>query len=317
MSPIFVLYGSLRLAIILAIIPVFLIIFCGFFCARYQFVSSDFWRGAEKVTYFLLFPALLVSKIAVADLSQLDIVSSAILIILLYLILTALLVALQAFIGFPPFKFTSIYQGGIRLNTYIGLSLVIALFGPDGLVVAIMLLTLMIPALNILCVLVLELYHQQGDSHKKIAKRVIKSIVNNPLILGCVAGVIINLFLPIPAVFLETLDIFSKATLPLGLLTVGAALNLRSISASLKPIVVSSVAKFLVLPIIAVILCYLLGIDTLTRNVLVLLTLLPTASASYILARQLGGDYELMATIITLQTLLAGLMMPLMLIILV
>ncbi len=306
------------MAIILAIIPVFLIIFCGFFCARYQFVSSDFWRGAEKVTYFLLFPALLVSKIAVADLSQLDVFNSAILIILLYLILTAFLVALQAFIGFPPFKFTSIYQGGIRLNTYIGLSLVIALFGPDGLVVAIMLLTLMIPALNILCVLVLEIYHQQGDSHKKIAKRVVKSITNNPLILGCAAGVIINVFtLPIPIVFLETLDIFSKATLPLGLLTVGAALNLRAISAAIKPVVISSVAKFLILPIIAVILCHLFDVDTLTRNVLILLTLLPTASASYILARQLGGDYELMAAIITLQTLLAGLMMPLMLIILV
>jgi malonate transporter len=45
--------------------------------------------------------------------------------------------------------------------------------------------------------------------------------------------------------------------------------------------------------------------------------LLPTASAAYILARQLGGDYELMATIITVQTLLAGIMMPIMLIILV
>lgn len=306
------------MAIVLAIIPVFLIIFCGFFCARYQFVSADFWRGAERVTYFLLFPALLVSKIAIADLSQLDIFNSALLIVLMYLILTVILVALQGVIGFPPFKFTSIYQGGIRLNTYIGLSLVIALFGPEGLVVAIMLLTLMIPALNILCVLVLEIYHQQGDSHKKIATRAAKSITNNPLILGCAVGVVINVFsLPIPIVFLETLDIFSKATLPLGLLTVGAALNLRAISASIKPIVVSSIAKFLLLPIIALALCNVMNIDELSRNVLILLTLLPTASASYILARQLGGDYELMATIITLQTLLAGLIMPIMLIILV
>jgi predicted permease len=306
------------LAIILAIIPVFLIIFCGLVCAHYQFVSSDFWRGAEKVTYFLLFPSLLISKIAVADLADLDIFNAAILIVLLYIVLTLILVVLQVFVKFPPFKFTSVYQGGIRLNTYIGLSLVIALFGPDGLVMAIMLLTLMIPVLNVLCVLVLELYHQQGDSRRKIFKRVGKSIINNPLILGCSAGVVINLLqMPIPSIFLETLEIFSKATLPLGLLTVGAALNLRSISTSVAPLLVSSVAKFLLLPVIAVVLCSILNVEPLMRNVLLLLTLLPTASASYILARQLGGDYELMATIITVQTLLAGIMMPIMLIFLV
>jgi predicted permease len=306
------------LAIILAIIPVFLIIFCGLVCAHYQFVSSDFWRGAEKVTYFLLFPSLLISKIAVADLADLDIFNAAILIVLLYIVLTLILVVLQVFVKFPPFKFTSVYQGGIRLNTYIGLSLVIALFGPDGLVMAIMLLTLMIPGLNGLCVLVLELYHQQGDSRRKIFKRVGKSIINNPLILGCSAGVVINLLqMPIPSIFLETLEIFSKATLPLGLLTVGAALNLRSISTLIAPLLVSSVAKFLLLPVIAVVLCSILNVEPLMRNVLLLLTLLPTASASYILARQLGGDYELMATIITVQTLLAGIMMPIMLIFLV
>lgn len=183
---------------------------------------------------------------------------------------------------------------------------------------AIMLITLMIPALNILCVLVLELYHQQGDSRGKIFKRVGKSIVNNPLILSCMAGVLINVLrLPVPSMLLETLDIFSKATLPIGLLTVGAALNLRSISASIAPLVVASVAKFLVLPMLAVVLCSLFNVEPLMRGVLLLLTLLPTASAAYILARQLGGDYELMATIITVQTLLAGIMMPIMLIILV
>ena len=68
---------------------------------------------------------------------------------------------------------------------------------------------------------------------------------------------------------------------------------------------------------IAVFLFILFILEPLMRGVLLLLTLLPTASASYILARQLGGDYELMATIITVQTLLAGIMMPVMLIILV
>ena len=38
----------------------------------------------------------------------------------------------------------------------------------------------------------------------------------------------------------------------------------------------------------------------------------PSASASYVLARQLGGNARLMAEILTLQTLLAMVSMPLM-----
>ena len=44
---------------------------------------------------------------------------------------------------------------------------------------------------------------------------------------------------------------------------------------------------------------------------LVIITSLPTASSAYILAKELGGDADAMATIITGQTLFAMLSMPL------
>jgi len=48
-------------------------------------------------------------------------------------------------------------------------------------------------------------------------------------------------------------------------------------------------------------------------QVAVLLAALPTATSAYILARQLGGDAPLMAGIISGQTLLAMVTIPLML----
>ena len=55
-----------------AIAPVFLIIIIGLVCRRLVFVEEGFWRGAERLTYFLLFPALLISKMSVADVSQVN-----------------------------------------------------------------------------------------------------------------------------------------------------------------------------------------------------------------------------------------------------
>jgi malonate transporter len=90
---------------------------------------------------------------------------------------------------------------------------------------------------------------------------------------------------------------------------------LNSIKASIRPILISSIAKFLILPAIAMGLCILISVEPMVRNAMLVFTILPTATASYVLAKQLGGDYELMATIITVQTLLAGLLMPIMLIV--
>jgi len=60
-------------------------------------------------------------------------------------------------------------------------------------------------------------------------------------------------------------------------------------------------------------LAWLLGLDGLLVQVVVMLATLPTATSAYILARQLGGDAPLMAGIISGQTLLAMVTMPVML----
>ncbi|HEB97225.1 MAG TPA: AEC family transporter, partial [Sedimenticola thiotaurini] len=58
--------------------------------------------------------------------------------------------------------------------------------------------------------------------------------------------------------------------------------------------------------------CLLFGIDGLPRTVAVLAGAVPTASSSYILARQMGGDHQLMANLISVQVLLAAATLPLM-----
>ena len=54
------------------------------------------------------------------------------------------------------------------------------------------------------------------------------------------------------------------------------------------------------------------GLTEITADVLIIAFISPTAPPAYILARELGGDTETMASIITLQTILAFILMPLM-----
>jgi hypothetical protein len=99
----------------------------------------------------------------------------------------------------------------------------------------------------------------------------------------------------------------------MGLMTVGAGLQLNVLRGASMPFVMSSILKLLVMPVIAAGIGYVLGFELLLVQVMILLAALPTATSAYILARQLGGDAPLMAGIISGQTLLAVLSIPLVL----
>ena len=253
------------MTVVLAIIPVFLIILCGYICRYHQFPDINFWRGAEKITYFLLFPALLLSKMATASLANLDIYRPLLVILLLFSIITSLFILFKPFIRLNNAQFTSVYQGGIRFNTYIGLAVVSTLYGSEGLVVAVVIASFMVPIINVLCVVMLEYYGERTESKAK--QSIVKSILTNPLILACISGMGINLSgIGIPNVLFETLDIFARAALPLGLLTVGAALTLNSIKSASYPVLISSLFKFLLLPILTMTLCILFKVDMLATQ---------------------------------------------------
>jgi predicted permease len=101
-----------------------------------------------------------------------------------------------------------------------------------------------------------------------------------------------------------------RAALPLGLLAVGAALKLEAIHGHLKSISIASLFQFGLKPLIAVLLISQTGLSGIAAGVIIISFMTPTAVSSYILARQLGGDTQTMASIITFQTLLAFLLMP-------
>src|SRR5690606_14278201 len=104
--------------------------------------------------------------------------------------------------------------------------------------------------------------------------------------------------------------ILANAALPLGLLAVGAALNLRAVMESGSIVLVTAAVKLIALPIITYQLLQIVGVEGVEASVAILFNALPTATSSYILASQYGGDARLMASITSVETLLSMITLP-------
>jgi len=143
---------------------------------------------------------------------------------------------------------------------------------------------------------------------------VLRNLIRNPLILACLLGMLLNYSgLGMPAPLRPVAELLGQMALPLGLLAVGAGLSLRALRAVGPALLAASAIKLLLFPLLALGIARLLALDPLSGSLLVLFATMPTASSAYILARQLGGDAPMMAAIITGQTLLSVLTIPLML----
>jgi len=294
-----------------ALVPVFALIVLGHLFRRWGFPSIEFWSQAERFTYYVLFPAMLVYKLGQARLPASAYGDMALLIGSMLLAMTLLLVVVQFFWRWEGPVFSSVYQGAIRFNSYVGLAAGGMLLGDEGLSLTAIAVAVMVPTLNLMCILMFSLVVTQGPV--KI-KPVLRAIVSNPLIVGSVLGVVWSFFeIGFHPLLAGTLEPLSNLALPMGLMTVGAGLQLKALRGGSVPFVVSSVLKLLLFPLMTAGLAIVLGFDGTLVQVAVLMATLPTATSAYILARQLGGDAPLMAGIISAQTLFAMVSIPLML----
>ncbi|PPB48419.1 transporter [Arthrobacter pityocampae] len=293
---------------LVALGPVIGLIALGYGLRARTVLAPAFWPPAERLCYFVLLPALFISGTATADLGGLPIALMAPILAGSVLLAASGLVLAQRRLDLDGPAFTSVLQGGIRFNNYLGLSIALALFGADGVALAAIANTVLVPLVNILCTLAFARY----GAERLTVGGTVRSIATNPLILGCVIGLLLNVTgvgLP-PGVdgFVRTLG---TASLPLGLLCVGAALELRGMGRNLGAVALASMVKFAVLPGLGVAGCLLLGLTGPPAATVILFLSLPTASSAYVMARALGGDSRLMASTITLQTLAGVAYLPL------
>lgn len=295
-------------AILDAIFPIFSIIVLGYVFRRMAFPGDAFWPLAARITYYAFFPALLVQSLTRTELSGMAVAPMAAALIVAVLLIATLLIALRRLLRLPNPAFTSVFQGSIRPNTYVGLAGAAALHSETGLALAAIAIAAIVPLVNILSVAALSRY---GAGGRATIGQTLRATAQNPLIIACAIGLALNVGgARLPPQINAIIAIFSSAALPLGLLTVGAGLTFTSLQASAYPALLASGLKLLALPLAAIMIGGMLGVSGPALAIAGLFAALPCAPAAYILAQQLGGDAQLMAVILTAQTLLAVVTIP-------
>lgn len=298
-------------ALLTGIVPVFAMIALGWGLKKRDFLTDDGWRAVERLTYFVFYPAFLIPAVWRADFA-----GGATGPVALGTVAAALTVALLTLLAKPVLRitdpaFTSVFQGVIRWNGFVFLPVAGAVFGEAGLGVAAVAFGVLAPALNVVCVLVLARWGAGQGGGWRLA---LSSLARNPIIWACGIGAALNLAgVPQPTLLMAGFDLMGPGAIALGLMTAGAGLSFRY--AASRPVLMLTVTaiKLIVLPLGMYWLTGALGGDRMAQGLALLAGASPGAAASYVMARQMGGDAPLMAGVVALTTVVSAFTIPILL----
>lgn len=300
------------MAVISALLPVFFVIALGVVLKQTFLTERSAWDSLERLTFYVLFPALLFVTTATADLSEVPVAGVGGALFAAILILSAILLIFRKplcnALGINGAAFTSLFQGAVRWNTYVALAIAGSMHGTLGLALASVAIVAMVPILNFICVLVLAWY---AADETPDARTIAVMVLRNPLIWSVLGGIAVNfLGIPLPEIAVSSLEILGRGALALGLLAVGAGLDLAKALRPNAAVIATVVLKLAVMPVIAIGLAFWFGLSGPALLVVAIASSVPSAPGAYILARQMGGDAPLYAQLLTLQTLVALLTIP-------
>ena len=296
-------------SIILSLAPLFIVLMTGNRLRASGFLSLEFFKGVEKLTYWALLPSLFFITMAKADFTGLSLLPPILATAALLGVSMVLLVITRPL--FPSIdgpSYSSVIQGATRFNNYVGLPVTLSLFGQEGIVVYAIIISAMIPLTNITSVWALTHYATHGAMNWG---QLISRIFTNPLIISTLAGIGFSISgLGSPPVIGDVIQMFADASVLMGLLAIGASLNLSAVKTEKFRVMYSCFWKLIIFPTIAIGVGLVFGLDSLSMKVLILFAALPTATSSFILATQMGGNATMMANVVATETLLAFATMP-------
>ena len=299
--------------IFLLISPVFILIILGNILRRIGVPDLSFWEVNDKLVYWVLIPALLFHHISQINLSSSMFYSYGVVILSGLFIVTIVAITLGKLLGYSPESWSSILQGAARHNAFIALAIAGSLFGDAGLAVGAVFMLLYVPSINIVVIsIMVSNLNQPGqtDSKKGIAN-IFVELIKNPFILAMIAGLIFSLIDSEKIVIInETSGLLGSAALPIMLLTIGAKIKVRDLALKITPILISNSLKLIAFPVIAYFVAKFMGLSQLEVIVAVIFASVPTAASSHALAKQFGGDAQLMTSIITTQVALSFITIP-------
>ncbi len=294
--------------LIYIVAPIFLVILLGYGLKKSLILSDHVWHQINQVTYWVLFPALLFNKTSVIDLEGYSVGYYALSMMIGFLAAVAIAYVVCKFYGMSAEALSSVIQGSGRHNSFLALAVISQLLGEQGEIVGALAVAVMVTFSNFLTIVfMISILSGEGKAKPSI----ISEVVRNPFIVSIAIGLMFNFAgwgkLPVLHDFSTYLG---QAALPLALICVGAGLRFVGSSKHVVPCVIACVSKMILLPLTVYFAALYFELAPILTISAVVFASVPTSSTAYALAKYMGGDAPLMAMIISAQTLLAVVTIP-------
>lgn len=289
-----------------SLFPVFGLLVLGGLLKRWRLTNDAFLKTSDKLIYYIFFPLMLFWKIGSAENdigSQAGLYGSAIAAVGIVFVLSTLSIRLFRISNFEAGSFS---QSCYRFNTYVGVAVVLNALGDKGIQYFGVLIGIIIPIINVLIVIVLIWYSGDNQNTVQRIKYTGRALVTNPLIIGCILGILyaktINTF---PRFLDNTFNLMSMATLPLALLSIGGSMTFQAIRSHFRVSLIASIFKLVILPLVGYSLLKYWKVDGIPFKTGMIFFTLPTSTALYVLSAQLNSDTNLASASIVLSTILS------------
>jgi predicted permease len=304
------------IAAIESLLPIFCLIGLGFLLRWRDVVPEDMWRGVELLGYWVFFPALLSETLITADLASLPLAEITFTMALAFTTMAGGLLALRRPImrtlNINGASYSSVFQNSTRWNGFIALPILDKLYGREGVALVAIIMAILVPIANIVNVAVIA---RNAGARQLSYKQTAYVVFRNPFIWATAIGLAINLTgIRIYQPMMTGLHMLGGAAIGTGLLMVGAGLHAEEARRPSPAVWLGTGLKLLGMPVIVFAWVRIFDISGPAVVACMVCAGVPTAMSAYVLARQMGGDAILVATTVTLQTLLSVITIPLLII---
>lgn len=285
------------------VVPVMLLMAVGILLRHFGVVDQRTSLQMNKMLFYGFMPPMMFRSMYYADIHTLGnwklIGFVAIAAALTYIVFLIVVPKLEPTMS----KRGVIIQGICRANLpMFGLPITLALVGDIASPIVSIAIIAQVPFNSILSILSFELF--RPGRGKISAKRIIKSIVTNPLILGLAAGLIFPLFnITLPDIILDPINSMGTLVSTMSFVVLGTTINFKSSGVNRKPVTFTVLMRLIIVPLIWLPIAYLLGFRGPEFVVLMALFCTPTAVSSLPMAVAMDGDGELASEVIAVSSI--------------
>ncbi|MCI9270802.1 MAG: AEC family transporter [Dorea sp.] len=289
-----------------AVVPVFLMMVLGYIFHKIGWIDDEFASKMNKFVFLVPLPALLFGDLATVDFTEMWDVRF----VLFCFVITVLSIGIAAGISClwkdPSIKGEFIQVSYRSSAALLGIAFIQNIYGTAGM--APLMIIGSVPLYNVMAVLVLSLFKpgRQGLGGD-VWKRTMKGIVTNPIMIGIAAGLLWSFFrLPMPQILGKVVSGVGGVATPMGLMAMGASFDFGKAFDKLGPAVTAAFIKLI--GFCAVFLPLAVGLGFREEKLVAILVMLGSATtvSSYVMARNMGHEGVLSASVVMLTTLFSA-----------